>query len=79
MRPLVPLLFAAALRAGSAGAVNVEVLVQTPAGMPLADAAVLVEPLAGTPVRPCARAHRRARAHGRMPPSSSGAANSSRG
>jgi len=57
MRPLVPLLFAAALRAGSAGAVNVEVLVQTPAGMPLADAAVLVEPLAGTPVRPRARAH----------------------
>jgi len=57
MRPLVALLFAAALLAGSAGAANVEVLVQTPAGTPLADAAVLVEPLAGAPVRPRARAH----------------------
>jgi plastocyanin len=49
MRPLV---LAAALLAGSAGAAPVEVLVQTPAGTPLADAAVLVEPLAGTPARP---------------------------
>jgi plastocyanin len=43
--------------AGTAGAAPVEVLVQTPAGTPLADAAVLVEPLAGTPVRPHARGH----------------------
>ena len=51
------LLLATALLAGSAGAGNVEVLVQTPAGAPLADAAVLVEPLAGTPARMRARAH----------------------
>jgi plastocyanin len=57
MRPLVPLLFAAALLAGSACAANVEVLVQTPAGTPLADAAVLVEPVAGTPARPRTRGH----------------------
>jgi plastocyanin len=57
MRPLVPLLFAALLLAGSACAANVEVLVQTPAGTPLADAAVLVEPVAGTPARPRARGH----------------------
>lgn len=53
MRPLV---LAAAL-AGSAGAAPVEVLVQTPAGGPLADAAVLVEPLAGAPARPRPRTH----------------------
>jgi plastocyanin len=53
MRPLV---LAAALLVGSAGAAPVEVLVQTPAGTPLADAAVLVEPLAGTPTRPRAPA-----------------------
>jgi plastocyanin len=51
------LLLAAALLAGSAAAANVDVLVQTPAGAPLADAAVLVEPLAATPPRPRARAH----------------------
>jgi plastocyanin len=54
MRP--SLLVLAALFAGAAGAAPVEVLVRTPAGVPLADAAVLVEPLAGTPVRPRARA-----------------------
>lgn len=54
MRPLV---FAALLLTGGAGAAPVEVLVQTPAGTPLADAAVLVEPLAGTPARPRARGH----------------------
>jgi len=43
--------------AGTAGAANVEVLVQTPAGTPLADAAVLVEPLAGVPPRPRTRGH----------------------
>lgn len=56
-RALLPLLFAAALVAGSASAATVEVLVQTPAGTPLADAAVLVEPLAGTPPRPRTRGH----------------------
>jgi plastocyanin len=55
VRRALPLV--AALLAGSAAAANVEVLVQTPAGTPLADAAVLVEPLAGTPARPRARAH----------------------
>jgi plastocyanin len=55
MRPSM-LVLAAALCAGAAGAAPVEVLVRTPAGVPLADAAVLVEPLAGTPVRPRARA-----------------------
>ncbi|WP_198120001.1 methylamine utilization protein [Massilia rhizosphaerae] len=43
--------------AGAAGAAPVEVLVRTPAGSPLADAAVLVEPLAGTPARPRVRGH----------------------
>jgi plastocyanin len=52
MRALV---LAMALAAGRACAAPVEVLVQTPAGGPLADAAVLVEPLAGTPVRPRGR------------------------
>lgn len=42
---------------GAAGAAPVEVLVRTPAGSPLADAAVLVEPLAGAPARPRARGH----------------------
>lgn len=55
-RALLPLSFAAALAAGSARAATVEVLVQTPAGTPLADAAVLVEPLDGTLARPRARA-----------------------
>ncbi|MCS0629954.1 methylamine utilization protein [Telluria mixta] len=54
MRPLV---LAALLLTGGAGAAPVEVLVQTPAGTPLADAAVLVEPVAGTPARPRARGH----------------------
>jgi plastocyanin len=56
MRPLA-LAFATALLAGAgpACAGSVEVLVQTPAGAALADAAVLVEPLAGAP-----RAHARA-------------------
>jgi plastocyanin len=54
MRPLV---LAALLLTGSAGAAPVEVLVQTPAGTPLADAAVLVEPLAGVPPRPRTRGH----------------------
>jgi plastocyanin len=53
----LPLLVAAALLAGSANAANVEVLVQTPAGTPLADAAVLVEPVAGTPARTRPRGH----------------------
>jgi plastocyanin len=57
MRPLVPPLFAAALLAGGAGAAPVEVLVQTPSGTPLADAAVLVEPVAGPPPRARARGH----------------------
>ena len=56
-RALLPLLCAAALVAGSASAATVEVLVQTPAGAPLADAAVLVEPLAGTPARARPRGH----------------------
>jgi plastocyanin len=47
----------ALLLAGAAGAAPVEVLVRTPAGSPLADAAVLVEPLAGTPPRPRVRGH----------------------
>ena len=51
------LLFAALALAGTARAATVEVLVQTPAGTPLADAAVLVEPVAGTPARPRARGH----------------------
>jgi len=51
MRPSL-LVLAAALLAGAAGAAPVEVLVRTPAGVPLADAAVLVEPLAGVPARP---------------------------
>ena len=51
------LLFAALALAGTARAATVEVLVQTPAGSPLADAAVLVEPVAGTPARPRARGH----------------------
>jgi plastocyanin len=51
-----PLVLAMALSAGVAAAAPVEVLVQTPAGGPLADAAVLVEPLAGTPPRARARA-----------------------
>ncbi|WP_075795025.1 hypothetical protein [Massilia putida] len=46
-----PLVLAMALAAGAAFAAPVEVRVQTPAGSPLADAAVLVEPLAGTPPR----------------------------
>jgi plastocyanin len=41
------LLLAALLLAGSVRAAPVEVLVQTPAGGPVADAAVIVEPLAG--------------------------------
>jgi len=56
-RALPPLLCAAALVAGSASAATVEVLVQTPAGTPLADAAVLVEPVAGTPPRARTRGH----------------------
>jgi plastocyanin len=56
MRSIAPALAAALLAgAGTARAGSVEVLVQTPAGAALADAAVLVEPLAGTP-RPHARA-----------------------
>ncbi len=51
------LLFAALALSGTARAATVEVLVQTPAGTPLADAAVLVEPVAGTPARPRTRAH----------------------
>jgi plastocyanin len=51
-----PFVLAAALLAGAAGAAPVEVLVQTPSGAGLADAAVIVEPLAGTPPRPRARA-----------------------
>jgi len=51
-----PLVLATALSTGVAFAAPVEVLVQTPAGAPLADAAVLVEPLAGTPPRTRARA-----------------------
>jgi plastocyanin len=51
-----PLVLAMALSTGAAAAASVEVLVQTPAGAPLADAAVLVEPLAGTPPRSRARA-----------------------
>lgn len=43
--------------AGAAGAAPVEVLVRTPAGNPVADAAVLVEPLAGPPARPRVRGH----------------------
>jgi plastocyanin len=54
MRP--SLLVLAALFAGAAGAAPVEVLVRTPAGGPLADAAVFAEPLAGTPVRARGRA-----------------------
>jgi len=50
-----PFVLAAALLAGAAGAAPVEVLVQTPSGTGLADAAVIVEPLAGTPPRPRAR------------------------
>jgi len=49
-RALLPLLFPA-LACGA----PVEVLVRTPAGTPLADAAVLVEPVAGTPARARAR------------------------
>jgi plastocyanin len=52
-----PLVLAMALAAGGAFAAPVEVLVQTPAGGPLAEAAVLVEPLAGTPPRPRTRSH----------------------
>jgi plastocyanin len=56
MRPLALALATALLAgAGPAFAGSVEVLVQTPAGAALADAAVLVEPLAGAP-RPHARA-----------------------
>jgi plastocyanin len=51
-----PLVLAMALSAGVAAAAPVEVLVQTPAGGPLADAAVLVEPLAGPPPRARTRA-----------------------
>jgi plastocyanin len=51
-----PLVLAMALSTGVAAAAPVEVLVQTPAGAPLADAAVLVEPLAGTPPRTRTRA-----------------------
>jgi plastocyanin len=51
------LLFAALALSGTARAATVEVLVQTPAGSPLADAAVLVEPVAGTQARPRARGH----------------------
>jgi len=56
-RALLALLLPALALAGTAGAATVEVLVQTPAGTPLADAAVLVEPLAGTPARPRPRGH----------------------
>ena len=57
-RALLPLLLAAALAlAATARAASVEVLVRTPAGTPLADAAVLVEPVAGTPPRTRARGH----------------------
>jgi len=56
MRRFAPALAAALLAGvGPARAGTVEVLVQTPAGAALADAAVLVEPLAGAP-RPHARA-----------------------
>ncbi|MBW8897478.1 MAG: hypothetical protein JF619_05040, partial [Massilia sp.] len=56
MRLLAPALAAALLAGvGQACAGTVEVLVQTPAGAALADAAVLVEPLPGAP-RPHARA-----------------------
>ena len=51
------LLFAALALSGTARAATVEVLVQTPAGTPLADAAVLVEPVAGTPPRARPRGH----------------------
>jgi plastocyanin len=49
------------LLAGAAGAATLEALVQTPAGKPLADAAVILEPLA--PLRapaPTSRSHARA-------------------
>jgi plastocyanin len=51
------LLLTALLLARSAGAASVDVLVQTPAGSPLPDAAVVVEPLAGTPPLAHARGH----------------------
>ncbi len=51
------MLLGALARAGAARAATVEVLVRTPAGAPLADAAVLVEPAAGVPPRPRTRDH----------------------
>jgi plastocyanin len=49
------------LLAGAAGAATLEALVQTPAGKPLADAAVILDPLAPLrPAAPTARSHARA-------------------
>jgi plastocyanin len=57
------LLALALILAGPAGAATLEALVQTPAGKPLADAAVILEPLAPPPVPASAAASRnRARA-----------------
>jgi plastocyanin len=47
LRALLPALLALSLAASTAGAATLDALVQTPAGKPLADAAVVLEPLSG--------------------------------
>jgi plastocyanin len=57
-------LLALALAAPLAGAAMVEVTVKSPAGLPVQDAAVVLEPLAGGAPRPAARTHAAIEQHG---------------
>jgi plastocyanin len=54
---LLPALLALSLAASPAGAATLEALVQTPAGKPLPDAAVVLEPVSGTTPAAKSRAH----------------------
>jgi plastocyanin len=56
-RALLPALLALSLAASPAGAATLEALVQTAAGKPLLDAAVVLEPLSGPASAPKNRAH----------------------
>jgi plastocyanin len=57
VRALLPALLALSFAASPAGAATLEALVQTPAGKPLPDAAVLLEPLNGPATAPKNRPH----------------------
>ncbi|MFC5548585.1 methylamine utilization protein [Massilia aerilata] len=57
VRALLPALWALSFAASPAGAATLEALVVTPAGKPLADAAVLLEPLGGPAAAPKNRPH----------------------